>query len=71
MPKTLPKKEKEATGKPEPARSAGPGSGTRICHSDKEFEEMFLPAALEKKKIQERIREPEKLKEHFLKKIRK
>jgi len=69
MPKSMPKKEKETPKKTGPGGIEG--AGKRICHSDREFEEMFLPGALEKKKIEERIREPEKLKEHFLKKIRK
>ena len=41
----------------------------KICHSDKEFEELFLPESLEKKKLQEMINEPEKLKEHLTKDI--
>ena len=41
----------------------------KICHSDKEFEELFLPKSHEKKKMQEVINAPEKLKEHLTKNI--
>jgi hypothetical protein len=63
------KKEKETSKKTEAVRSEG--AGKRVCHSDAEFEEMFLPGVHEKKNIQEAIREPERLKEHFLRRIRK
>jgi hypothetical protein len=43
----------------------------KVCHSDKEFEELFLPRSNEKKKLQEVINEPEKLKEHLTKNIKK
>jgi len=41
----------------------------KVCHSDKEFEELFLPESHEKKKLQEVINAPEKLKEHLTKNI--
>jgi hypothetical protein len=41
----------------------------KICHTDREFEELFLPGSLEKKKMQEAINEPEKLTDHLTKNI--
>jgi hypothetical protein len=41
----------------------------KVCHSDKEFEELFLPDTHEKKKLQEAINQPEKLTEHLTKDI--
>jgi hypothetical protein len=41
----------------------------KVCHSDKEFEELFLPESHEKKKLQEAINHPEKLTEHLTKNI--
>lgn len=41
----------------------------KVCHSDKEFEELFLPESHEKKKLQEAINDPEKLTEHLTKNI--
>ena len=41
----------------------------RICRTDTEFEEIFLPGTHEKKKMQEAIREPEKLKDRILKRL--
>lgn len=43
----------------------------KICSTDTEFEELFLPDSHEKKKMQEAINEPGKLKDHILKKMRK
>ena len=45
--------------------------GRKICSTDTEFEELFLPDSHEKKKMQEAIREPEKLKDHILKRMRR
>jgi len=42
----------------------------KICRTDSEFEELYLPGTHEKKKIQESIREPEKLKEALLRRIK-
>ncbi|HVN73829.1 MAG TPA: hypothetical protein VMT44_04460 [Methanoregula sp.] len=42
----------------------------KICRTDSEFEELYLPGPHEKKKIQESIREPEKLKEALLRRIK-
>jgi hypothetical protein len=41
----------------------------KVCHSDKEFEELFLPESHEKRKLQEIINEPKKLTEHLTKDI--
>ncbi len=46
-------------------------TGKKICSTDTEFEELFLPGTHEKKKMQEAIKEPGKLKDHILKKMRK
>ncbi|HUH79525.1 MAG TPA: hypothetical protein VLY83_06480 [Methanoregula sp.] len=43
----------------------------KVCRTDSEFEELFLPGTHEKKKIQETVREPEKLKESILKRLKK
>jgi hypothetical protein len=43
----------------------------KICSTDTEFEELFLPGAHEKRKMQEAIREPQKLKDHILKRMQK
>ena len=43
----------------------------KICSTDIEFEELFLPGAHEKRKMQEAIKEPGKLKDHILKRMRK
>jgi hypothetical protein len=44
-------------------------SQKKVCHSDKEFEELFLPGSLKKKKMQEAINEPGKLTEHLTENI--
>ena len=44
--------------------------GKKICHSDREFEELFLPGSHEKKKMQEAINEPRKLTEHLTENLR-
>jgi hypothetical protein len=44
--------------------------GKKICHSDREFEELFLPGSHEKKKMQEAINEPGKLTEHLTENFR-
>jgi hypothetical protein len=46
-------------------------TGKKICSTDTEFEELFLPGTHEKKKMQETIKEPGKLKDHILKRMRK
>jgi hypothetical protein len=43
----------------------------KVCHSDKEFEELFLPESHEKKNLQEIINEPKKLTEHLTKDLMK
>ncbi|HXX55051.1 MAG TPA: hypothetical protein VEI81_03050 [Methanoregula sp.] len=42
----------------------------KMCRTDSEFEELYLPGTHEKKKIQESIREPEKLREALLRRMR-
>ncbi len=37
----------------------------KVCHSDKEFEELFLPGLARTKKMQQAINDPKKLKEHL------
>jgi hypothetical protein len=58
----MPKKENKGTSKT---------PGKKICSTDTEFEELFLPGAHEKKTMQEAIKEPQKLKEHILKRMQK
>ncbi len=41
----------------------------KICSSEMEFEELFLPETHRKKKLQELISEPEKLREHLKKSV--
>ena len=58
----MPKKENKTPEK---------STGKKICSTDTEFEELFLPGAHEKKKMQEALREPQKLKDHILKRMKK
>ncbi len=43
----------------------------KVCHSDKEFEELFLPGLARNKKMQQAINDPGKLKEHLKENILK
>jgi len=45
--------------------------GHRVCSSESEFEELFLPGIHARKTIEETVHEPGKLKESLLKKMRK
>ena len=44
--------------------------GKKVCHSDREFEELYLPGSHEKRKMQEAIKEPGKLTEHLMENLR-
>ena len=70
MAKTGPKHTSQKGMEPEREGTAT-AKGRRVCSSEKEFEELFLPGTHEKKTIEETVQEPGKLKESLLKKMRK